>query len=129
MSTNGSRPSVQNCQCRPGPPGSPESSGTIVARRDLLLNDCDGRAAFCNSKRFVRGELGGVFNDMLRVSLGMVVCCGAGCLVRPENRMTTKLVGRHGLMLLAAAHGFQILSRRALGSPSTLSLVKGQGQC
>ena len=87
MSTNGSRPSVQNCQCRPGPPGSPESSGTIVAPRDLLLNDCDGRAAFCNSERFVRGELGGVFNDMFRVSLGMVVCCGAGlsCSAREQD--------------------------------------------
>ena len=46
------------------------------------------------------------------MSLGTVVCCGAGLVFRPKNRMNTRhlqhLVGRHGLMLLAAAHGFQI---------------------
>ena len=47
-----------------------ESSGIIVVARDLTLNDCDGRTAFCDSERFARGELGGVFNDILRNEFG-----------------------------------------------------------
>ena len=54
------------------------SSEAIVAPGDLLLNDCDVRAALCNSDLSARGDLGGVFPDMLRMSLGTVVCCGAG---------------------------------------------------
>ena len=46
-----------------------------------------GAPPFAIQSDFVRGELGGVFNDMLRVSLDMVVCCGAGlaCSAREQD--------------------------------------------
>ena len=58
------------CGCQPteaallGSAWLAESSGTIVVPGDLLLNDCDGHAVFCNSERFARGELGGVDKDV-----------------------------------------------------------------
>ena len=60
--------------------------GTLVAPGDLFL-DCAGRTAFCNSERFARRELGGVFPDMLRMSLGTVFCCEAGlaCSAREQD--------------------------------------------